>query len=72
MTEEVTAVDLPGAERRQPRATDLLLELGLSARAELVVSQSSYTWFLMSQLERRARSFDPTFTGDGKRTFSSP
>jgi predicted O-methyltransferase YrrM len=57
----VTAVDLPGAERRQPRAADLLLELGLSARAELVVSQSSYTWFLMSELERRDRSFDFCF-----------
>ena len=57
----VVGVDLQSAERRQPRADELVAALGLQRWAELVFSASSYTWYLMERLEKRDRIFDFCF-----------
>ena len=67
---QVTAVDRTGARRRSPRADEVLASLGLQDRAKLVFNESSYTWFLLDQIEQKDQRFDFCFL-DGSHTWET-
>jgi predicted O-methyltransferase YrrM len=59
----LTSVDIPSALERDPLASDLLAQAGLTHRAALVVEPTSYTWFLHRMLREQLRdsTIDPLF-----------
>lgn len=51
----LTSVDIPSVHERKPSAWELLDRSALAHRAELVVEETSYNWFLHRTLRERLR-----------------
>jgi len=66
----VTALDRPAALKCNPRADAVLASLGLQHRAELIIDESSYTWFLLDRIEQQDKKFDFCFL-DGSHTWET-